>query len=364
MKDINAETLLSEVMNWNADEYTANVPSLQLLASYKYDKYQRFEPGKYFIESLSLWLNQFDRPHRSLALSLIKENLIFVSNEEMRHLVRMSYPDIILQERIRAVAEENDIPPFRVARALAHRRFTELKLKSLYLGLSDGALTNDLRRASSGAISNEQIWQAYELGDDKATSMSKALGEALGAQGFPTPAKPTFRVVWLVDDFSGSGNTYIRYDPDNKKFKGKIPKVYRQLVEAGLVDPEYYEIYLLLYVATRQAVDHIEYWSDRYTSEYGLKPLQMRVVTTVEKRVSLKDGKYDILLKNPRYFDSKVSDEHMLVGGSDGQTGFADCALPLVLEHNSPNNSVYLLWGPDQMNFFGLFPRVSRHIGA
>jgi hypothetical protein len=44
-------------------------------------------------------------------------------------------------------------------------------MKSLYLGLSDGAHTNDLRRASDGDISNEQIWQAYELGETKAEDM-------------------------------------------------------------------------------------------------------------------------------------------------------------------------------------------------
>jgi hypothetical protein len=26
-----------------------------------------------------------------------------------------------------------------------------------------------------------------------------------------------------------------------------------------------------------------------------------------------------------------------------------------------PNNSVYVLWGPENMIFPGLFPRVSRH---
>ena len=34
----------------------SRVPSLQLLADYKYDHYQRFGPGRRFIESLALWL--------------------------------------------------------------------------------------------------------------------------------------------------------------------------------------------------------------------------------------------------------------------------------------------------------------------
>lgn len=41
--------------------------------------------------------------------------------------------------------------------------------------------------------------------------------------------------------------------------------------------------------------------------------------------------------------------------------GFAGCALPVVLSHNTPNNAVYLLWGPEQYTYPGLFPRVVRH---
>jgi hypothetical protein len=51
----------------------------------------------------------------------------------------------------------------------------------------------------------------------------------------------------------------------------------------------------------------------------------------------------------------------MAVGGTDGRLGFAGCALPLVLSHNTPNNAVYLLWGPEQYEYSGLFPRVVRH---
>jgi len=36
-------------------------------------------------------------------------------------------------------------------------------------------------------------------------------------------------------------------------------------------------------------------------------------------------------------------------------------ALPVVLPAHTPNNSVYILWGPESYQFYGLFPRVSRH---
>jgi hypothetical protein len=52
-------------MGWTDPEVIgAQVPALQLLADYKYDSYQRFGPGKRFVESLALWLKQFDPEDR------------------------------------------------------------------------------------------------------------------------------------------------------------------------------------------------------------------------------------------------------------------------------------------------------------
>ena len=351
-------------MGWqDQDPVLEHVPELQLLAYYKYDHYQRFGPGRRFIESLALWLNRLDSKDRPAALELVEKNLVFFSDNEISHLVETTYPDVIVQERLRLVAEENGIPTYKVGELSRHVRFKELRLKSLYLGLSDGARTNELRRASNHQINNEQIWQAYELGEQKSESMLEKLKAELEKADFK-PQSPHFNLVWLMDDFSGSGNTYIRYDSKNGKYKGKLKKVYEQLHQRSLIDPSYYEVFLVLYVATRQAIDHIEYWSERFTSEYGYKPLQLRVLCKLEQNLALTENPTSSiaeLLANEKYFDEKANDTHMQVGGADGRLGFANCALPVVLFHNNPNNSIYLFWGPEQLNYSGLFPRVTRH---
>jgi hypothetical protein len=268
---------------------------------------------------------------------------------------------------MRLVAEEQEILGHRIGAIVRHSRFKELQLKSLYLGLSDGARTNELRRASNGEIGNEQIWQAYELGDEKVDEMIAALGESLATSGHPTIASK-FNLIWLIDDFSGSGNTYIRFDHESKKYKGKIKKIYEQLHHdhGRLVDTSHYEVFLLLYVATRQAIDHIEYWAERFTSERNYKPLQIRVLCTIEPNIAVthsSDAATKQLIENVKYSDPRAADKHFLVGGtSDVRFGFAGCALPVVLSHNTPNNSVYILWGSElSERFSGLFPRVSRH---
>lgn len=365
MRDQNAAKLLAKVMGWEDLETVPQVlPTLQLLADFKYDHYQRFGPGRRFIESLALWLHQFEPGDRQVALTLVLDRLVFISDAELSHLVRTAYRDWIVQERMRLVSEEHEIPSFRVREIARHRRFEQLRLTSLYLGLSDGARTNELRRASDGEIGNEQIWQAYELGDEKAEDMLQDLGASLHGAGFASE-DPRFNLIWLLDDFSGSGNTYIRYDGASRRFKGKLPKIYQRLHQRGMVDPSHYEVFLLLYTATRQAIDHIEYWSERFTTDHGFKPLQVRVLCPIEPEVALTRNaspELQALLANPAYSNKGVVDKHFLVGGTDDASlGFAGCALPVVLGHNTPNNSVFLLWGPEQFKPHGLFPRVSRH---
>ncbi|MES3007440.1 MAG: hypothetical protein V4751_06685 [Pseudomonadota bacterium] len=365
MHDQNAAKLLARVMGWeDLDVVQQVLPTLQLLADFKYDHYQRFGPGRRFIESLALWLHQFEQEDRQAALSLVLDHLVFISDAEFSHLVKTAYQDWIVQERMRLVSEEFEIPSFRVREIAQHWRFEQLRLTSLYLGLSDGARTNELRRASDGEIGNEQIWQAYELGEEKAGDMLADLKASLEKAGFATQ-DPHFNLIWLLDDFSGSGNTYIRYDDTSRTFKGKLPKIFKRLQEGGMVDPSHYEVFLLLYTATRQAIDHIEYWCERFTTDHGFKPLQVRVLCPIEPEVALsRSNNSDLraLLQNPNYCDNQVVDKNFRVGGTENASlGFAGCALPVVLGHNTPNNSVFLLWGPDQFTPRGLFPRVSRH---
>jgi hypothetical protein len=218
MHDQTAEQLLAKVMGWqDLDEVQKHLSPLQLLANYKYDHYQRFGPGWRFIESLALWLHQFSSSEdRKAALKLVREKLIYFSESEFAHLVRTAYPDWIVQERIRLVAEEQAIPAHRVGEICRHRRFKELQLKSLYLGLSDGARTNELRRASSGEISNEQIWQAYELGEDKADDMLKELGTSLLLEW---AEKHEQRVYAQLDSLVGQTIPDI---PSHPQFEGTI----------------------------------------------------------------------------------------------------------------------------------------------
>ncbi|MBC8273872.1 MAG: hypothetical protein H8E40_02735, partial [Chloroflexi bacterium] len=96
MKDDLAQALLAKIMNWTDEEDADERPYLQLMAAHKYDEYQQFSPGMRFIESLALWLKQFETiEERKKAYDFIKNRMIFISRAEIDHLVTSAYPDII-----------------------------------------------------------------------------------------------------------------------------------------------------------------------------------------------------------------------------------------------------------------------------
>jgi len=88
-------------------------------------------------------------------------------------------------------------------------------------------------------------------------------------------------------------------------------------------------------------------------------------VQTLPDEVRLSDpgdtGMLDLL---KQHFDDSIMDEHFRKGKHERPyLGFDECGLPLVLSHNTPNNSIPLLWYEEGGHFKGLFPRVSRHRG-
>jgi hypothetical protein len=74
----------------------------------------------------------------------------------------------------------------------------------------------------------------------------------------------------------------------------------------------------------------------------------------------------DDLLRH--YYDEAVMTKSLLVAGPDVIHGFAGCGLPLVLEHNAPNNSLGILWAESppksssSSRMRPLFRRRQRHL--
>jgi hypothetical protein len=357
-----AERLLARVMGWEESEVAQYRPYLQDMAGYKYDSYQQFAPGMRFVESLAIWLQQFgERELREAAFDFVLNRLVFFSSAEMDHFVAIAYQDCVVPILAKRAASQSGISPHLRARVCASSAFSQVRRRSLFLGLSDGARTDVFRRQAAGELSNEQIWQSYEVGKTKADELKKMATSGGHDDG------PAFDTVFLLDDFTASGRTYLRLDPTTGEHKGKIVKFLSGISELSILAPDA-ELHLVVYVATSAACEYLSAQAAEYLAGAGHGDLSFHIHTIQCLQPALALN-HDQATLDPRvvdliarYYDSDAENDHTRVGGVDVKYGFAGCGLPVVLAHNTPNNSVFLLWtSRPPYALHGLFPRVSRH---
>ena len=355
-----AEELLRAAMGQAADQdFPDQLGTLRALAMFKYDSYQQYAPGRQFIESLALWLSQFecadDRQH---ALHFVSKRLIFVSDLEMRHFVNLMARDRVPSVLQRRLANQLQIPQYRVNQVRKHARYQRALRASLFLGMSDGARIDQFRR-NSFELSNEQIAMSYELSPSRIVKMIEELRKDLN------DTEAVFEHIFLVDDFAGSGRTILRRKNDDS-LDGRLVRFMRDtlpnLTNGIGICPK---IFIALYVATEQAINNINglvasYDDPQWSEADSPQVINVMTITEPFKLIHDRQGveyeldrKFNDILHNK--YDKMIEDEHK------GKVlhGYSDCGLPLVLNHNTPNNSVYLIWARKVTK--PLFPRFERH---
>jgi hypothetical protein len=358
MRDPLAERLLATVMEWSEEDVARERPILQAMAAYKYDEYQKFSPGMRFVESLALWLSQFKTVReRKIAYDFVKKKLIFCSTAELSHLVGMAYPDHVRPLLLRRAAVAAGLNAWQVAKVAGSQEFLTLQRSCLFLGLSDGARIDVFRRYNTHDLSHEQVYPIYEIAAGRSEVLISKLRASLASFSVPDAGTAKFTTVILMDDFSASGMSYLRKEPEG--YDGKIAKFFNNDVN-NLIDLNETEFYVLLYRATEQAQTYLK---NELAELSHAKELNCSLVVVDELSSAIKlvagDGEpIEELIEE--YYDSEIQDEHSDKGGSGLKYGFADCGLPVILSHNTPNNSLALLWAEtDQVR--ALFPRISRH---
>ncbi|MCR5863559.1 hypothetical protein LRS05_16160 [Flavobacterium sp. J372] len=364
MRTALAEKLLIQIMGWTLDEVSTERPLLQSLANFKYNEYQQFSPGIRFVESLVLWLKQFEsNEEKRIAYKFFLEELIFISNSEVFHLLSISFPDIINPILIKKAAKQANIDSYHIKKIVGSPEYKKVSKQTLYIGLSDGSKIDQFRRACN--INNEQVSSTYQINYEKAQDM-------LGELNKDSPENNKFNSIFLIDDFTASGISYFRA---NEK-KGKIYKFLKSIYGnpedetekeknlKSILDLNGLEIHILFYIATEESIQLLKEATSQWKTENNLtvditvQAVQL-ISGDIKRNIIEKDGFLNILKK---YFDDTVIDRHFKMGRHEHPyLGFNECSLPLVLSHNAPNNSLPILWLPDDKKYRGLFPRVSRH---
>jgi hypothetical protein len=337
MKDQLAEELLAKVMAWKSpQEFLEHGVPLQAIAAYKYDEYQQFSPGMRFIESLALWLSQFERiEQRRTALKFVRDRLVFISSSEMNHLVSISYPDYIRPFLLSKAASEAGLMKWHRGKVGNSQEFRARERRCLFLGLSDGSHTDTLRRANPH-LGNEQVRQSHELSNERVedlrTELTKDLAKIYGRE--PNPQEAVFRSVVLLDDFSASGLSYIRQKPDGSA-AGKVGKFLTSLGDrskplCNLFTGQGLEIILVLYMATETAERVLSDDLTKLCASCGYES-KVLVVQRFPESLRIRRGtipEFDLLIDS--HYDNENESSSTLLGGTDLKYGFAGGGLPLI----------------------------------
>lgn len=366
-----ALNLIADVMDWDTEEATREYAWLKLMSSVKYDGYSDFRAGIRFLEGLSTWLRQFELADRIVAYQFVKTRLVYLSQAEMQRIIEVFIPEIVTPYLRKAAAAEMGIRSWEVwGNTGGVAAFNRLLRRSLFVGLSDGSRIDILRRANSPRLVQDQFVPMLDIGEDKWLDLGKELAETQGKDA-------RFDNVYLIDDFTASGTTFIRYVEG--KWKGKLSKFNDLVVKArtalGDLFPiaNNYALHIHHYVSTDQARKNLEGKIDHAKRNLGDRSFgEVTITEGLRLPASLKmvdDTDAAMLDLCERYYDDhlyrrlkKHCDE---AGQSDMKRGYADCALPVVLEHNSPNNAISLLWaetsGRHGHAMRPLFRRRDRH---
>jgi hypothetical protein len=176
-----------------------------------------------------------------------------------------------------------------------------------------------------------------------------------------------------VDDFMGTGTSFLR--KDGIDWTGKMIRFRKSLKSANPTEflLEGWILHVHHYLCGPDAgnvkvreeearAEHRDDWFNEVRMTFGML-LQGTLKVSTER-----DPEFSRIAKN--YYNSSIETIHTDKGGVKRiDFGYGGCALPLVLEHNTPNNSMALLWAeceeaasePKQPEMRPLFYRRERH---
>jgi hypothetical protein len=369
MRTALAEKLLARIMNWDNSEISKQRPILEVLSNLKYDDYQQFEPGMRFIESLVRWLQQFELlEERKIAYEHFRQNLIYFSDAELSQLVNLAYPDIIDPIIISKIARDTNLKPYCVNKIINQIDYKISLRTTLFIALSDGAKIDQFRRSNN--LSNEQVYSTYEITEEKADSLLIKLNADLKNISAQSNNDNKFSTLFLIDDFSASGITNFRNEGGNKK--GKIRKILNAIIEESettnylgkTLDKNNLDIHIIFYVATEEAVNNhitgLDEWRSKVDFNFNYSVRVVQLLPDELKTNSASNQDFEKLIK--KYFDNNILTPSYKKGKHNKPyLGFNECSLPVILNHNTPNNSYPIYWMEDNHKFRGLFPRIHRH---
>jgi len=134
--------------------------------------------------------------------------------------------------------------------------------------------------------------------------------------------------------------------------KGALEKVARDL--ETILEPEGTICFCPLLI-TEQALNRLKLLVPRLPGKFAQSRVLAGAVLGREVQITSPTHPAGALCE--KYYSEEFEDEHT----GSVKYGLENCGLPLVLHHNTPNNSLFLLWARKKQDFSPLFVRYERH---
>ena len=363
MKQVFLDKLLAIELGWNEEEVEKNREYLSDFAELKYDSYQQYVPGSQFMENLLLWLRGFkNEEDKKTMYGFFKDNLVYVSPAEMFQFVSTVYLDKIWPHFLKQAERHNAV----VNKGCSISEIAKiLQGRSIFLPLSDGARLGNVRRHSQ--LDNEQVAATYKLSEKEISEMVEQAKKRI--EQFPEyeerkelweleDLSQPISYVFLLDDFSGSGISYLRHENGSSEQSGKFCRVVEYL-EKGGIDTSKVEFILLIYLAGDAAEKYLIGELNKYF-KYDVSRFSVSVMQPIPT-ADINDDVERILREQYEASTKGFEDLHFKKGSTARPyLGFNGGQYPLVIYHNTPNNSITTFWYSDK-TMSALFPSVTRH---
>jgi hypothetical protein len=328
------------------DECKAMLENILFMAKYKYDKYELYKAGLRFLSYLVPWLEQFSERERITMVKLV-DNLMYISEEEMQSLSSIMFQKIcheLLEEII--IAESLDEFDYNTAFSTHFQKYLD---ESIFVGMSDGSRIGYFRRHSV-VLPRDSVLEFYKVDEWEKRQLTKK------------------RFAFLIDDFCGSGTTFIRGEEDKK---GKMVPAgqLQRFMERWADFVRFERIFYCPYIITKGAysrINELVSGSEKIIDiKVGFKILYSMLIPADHSCVfspSRIFGDSDLeRIKRicDKYYDRFKEDKNAKKYGGC-RYGFGETGLAIAIYHNTPNNCIYPIWNTT-MKWHSLFPRISKH---
>ena len=371
-----AKQFLTQLMGWDDIEATNKLQEIDLMSDIKYDSYDQFMPGIKFVGNFYLWLSQFkDLQEKELMYEFVRKYIIYINSNQVSHLIDLLYnTKIIPLIREKVVADFNargeKVNKFNYRVLDNSPEFKSHKRKTLFIGLSDGSHIDIIRRNSY--LDNDQVLTNYYPDDTKIEDLAKNLTTS---KELENDSVKKFESIVLIDDFTASGSSFIR--KKDGKWGGKLPKFFDAVCgnqEFKNLFTEGLEVHLYFLIATENALNHISTLLSEFTKNYEGLTVEVDCIQALDDAAKFTNHQEqeakDILsiigkqcyINEPEL--TSAYKESYAPGDLRYHLGYKQCALTVVLNHNTPNNSLPIIWQPKRGGadpLYPLFYRITRH---